>query len=260
MRHTAILRTFDPPPGVTISTLEYEYSAAEDVSEHAHGSDQLIYAVRGFMDVTAGDTFWVVPPQFALWVPAGTRHSIKMGRPVSMRTLYLRAGRVRRVKECSVLHVSPLLRELTLEAVRLGKLHTGVRGERALSDLIALQLERATPVPTSVRLPAEPRTAAVCRAVLREPGGEATLSALCAAAFVSVRTVQRVFRAEIGIDFDAWRRQVRLMGVITLLSQGQSVKEAAYAMGYKQPGGLIGAFRRTFAETPKAWIRAQMRS
>lgn len=72
-----------------------------------------------------------------------------------------------------------------------------------------------------------------------------------------MRTVQRVFRAEMGMDFDAWRRQVRLMGAITLLSQGRSVKEAAYAMGYKQPGGFIGAFRRTFAETPRAWIRAQ---
>lgn len=248
---------YDPPAGTTISTLEYEYIAAWEVEEHAHGSDQLIFAIRGVMEVTAGDTLWMVPPQFALWVPAGIQHSIRMARPVSMRTLYVRAGRVRRAKECAVLHVTPLLRELTLEAVRSTKLGTRVRGERALSDLIALQLEKATSVPTSVRLPREPRTAAVCRAVLREPGGRATLSALCAAAFVSVRTVQRVFRAEIGVDFDAWRRQVRLMGAIALLSQGRSVKEAAYAMGYKQPGGFIGAFRRTFAETPKAWIQAR---
>lgn len=257
MRHTEILREFDPTPGVTISTLEYEYPTAWEVAQHAHGSDQLIYAVRGVMEVTAGDTLWVVPPQFALWVPAGYQHSIRMARAVSMRTLYVRSGRVRRAKRCAVLHVPPLLRELTLEATRLGKLRTRVRGERALSDLIALQLEQATSVPTSARLPKEPRTAAVCRAVLREPGSSATLEALCAAAFVSVRTVQRVLRAEMGIDFDAWRRQVRLMGAITLLSQGRSVKETAYAMGYKQPGGFIGAFRRTFAETPRAWIRAQ---
>jgi len=247
---------YDPPPGVSISTLEYEYTAAWEVSQHAHGSDQLIYAIRGAMEVTAGDALWVVPPQFALWVPAGTEHSIRMARAVSMRTLYVRARRVRRATKCAVLHVSPLLRELTLEAVRLGKLRTRVRVERALSDLIASKLEEANSVPTSVRLPKESRTAAVCRAVLREPGGGATLSALCAAAFVSVRTVQRVFRAEIGIDFDAWRRQVRLMAAIALLSQGRSVKEAAFAVGYKQPGGFIGAFRRTFAESPGAWAKA----
>lgn len=260
MRHRAILRMYDPPAGVTIATLEYEYSAAWEVPQHAHGSDQLIYAIRGVMEVTAGDTLWMVPPQFALWVPAGILHSIRMARPVSMRTLYVRAGRVRRVKECAVVHVTPLLRELTLEAVRLRKLNTRERGERALTDLIALQLERATPVPTSVRLPKEPRTAAVCGAVLQNPGGTGTLSALCAAAYVSVRTVQRVFRVEMGVEFEAWRRQVRLMGAIALLSQGRSVKEAAYAMGYKQPGGFIGAFRRTFAQTPKAWIQEQVRS
>ena len=121
MRHATVLREYDPPAGTTISTLEYEYSAAWEVPQHAHGSDQLIYAVRGVMEVTAGDTLWVVPPQFALWVPAQTQHSIRMARPVSMRTLYVRKGRVPRAKECAVLHVSPLLRELTLEAVRLEK-------------------------------------------------------------------------------------------------------------------------------------------
>jgi len=257
MRQDLVLREYDPPPGVMFSTLEYEYSTAWEIPPHAHGSDQLIYAIRGVMEVTAGDTLWVVPPQFALWVPAGIEHSIRIARPVSMRTLYVRSGRVRRGKKCAVLHVSPLLRELTLEAVRLGKLRTRVRGERALSEVIASQLEKATPVPTSARMPKEPRTVAVCQAVVREPGGRASLSTLCAAAFVSVRTVQRVFRAELGIDFDAWRRQVRLMGAITLLSQGRSVKEAAHAMGYKQPGGLTEAFRRTFAATPGAWIRAQ---
>ncbi len=257
MRHAEILREFDPTPGVTISTLEYEYTAAWEVEQHAHGSDQLIYAVRGVMEVSSGYSLWVVPPQFALWVPAGHQHSIRMARAVSMRTLFVRTGRVRREKKVAVVHVSPLLRELTLEAVRLEKLHTRVRVERGLSDVIASQLEQANSVPTSIQLPGERRTVAVCRAVLREPGSKATLEALCAAAFVSVRTVQRVLRAEMGIDFDAWRRQVRLMGAITLLSQGRSVKEAAYAMGYRQPGGFIGAFRRTFGETPRAWIRAQ---
>lgn len=257
MRHNRVLRSYDPPRGVTISTLEHEYSAPWEVPTHAHGADQLIYAIRGVMEVSAGNMMWVVPPQFALWVPARIQHRIRMEKPVSMRTLYVRPGRVKREKQCAVLYVSPLLRELTLEAVRLRKLHARRRGERALADLIALQLENATPVPTSVRMPSEPRAAAVCQAILREPGQEATLCALCESAYVSVRTVQRVFRAEVGIDFDAWRRQVRLMGAIALLSQGQSVKEAAYAMGYRQPNGFIGAFRRTFGETPKVWIRAQ---
>lgn len=257
MRQTGILRDYDPSPGVMISTLEYEYRAAWEVPQHAHGSDQLIYAIRGVMEVTAGDTLWMVPPQFAVWVPAGCEHSIRMARAVSMRTLYVRPGRVRREKTVAVVHVSPLLRELTLEAVRLKKLHTRVRVERGLSEVIAWQLEQANSVPTSIQLPNERRAAAVCRAVLREPGSRATLEVLCAAAFVSVRTVQRVLRAEMGIDFDAWRRQVRLMAAIALLSQGRSVKEAAFAVGYQQPSGFIGAFRRTFAETPRAWIQAQ---
>jgi uncharacterized protein YndB with AHSA1/START domain len=40
------LRQYDPKVGVSISTLAYEYPAGYSVPEHAHGSDQLIYATR----------------------------------------------------------------------------------------------------------------------------------------------------------------------------------------------------------------------
>jgi hypothetical protein len=42
---------YDPRRGVLISTLAYEYPRGFHVNEHAHGSDQLIYAIRGVMHV-----------------------------------------------------------------------------------------------------------------------------------------------------------------------------------------------------------------
>jgi len=92
MRHTGLLREYDPTPGVSISTLAYEYPVGFNVVEHAHGSDQLIYAPRGVMEVAAGRSLWLIPPQFAVWIPAYTPHKIRMPGAVSMRTLYLRRG------------------------------------------------------------------------------------------------------------------------------------------------------------------------
>jgi quercetin dioxygenase-like cupin family protein len=53
MRHGFMTR-YDPRRGVLISTLAYEYPRGFRVNEHAHGSDQLIYAIRGVMHVEAG--------------------------------------------------------------------------------------------------------------------------------------------------------------------------------------------------------------
>ena len=198
---------------------------------------------------------WLIPPHFALWIPAQIQHRIHMSGAVSMRTLYISRGLVSAMPiGCAVLHVTPLLRELIVETVRIGQLRTAHRLERALRDLLISQLENASPVPIFVTLPGEPRALAVSEAVLKNPAQSQTLARLCAEVGVSVRTIQRVFRKHLGTDFESWRRQVRLMKAVELLLKGCSVKEVVFAVGYRQGSAFIEAFRRTFGTTPKAWI------
>ena len=106
-----------------MATLAYEYQRGYLVPEHAHGSDQLIYGIRGVMEVSSGQSVWLIPPHFGLWIPARTYHQIRMPGPVSMRTLCLRPGLVTAVAaDCAVLLVTPLQRELIAKAVRIGQL------------------------------------------------------------------------------------------------------------------------------------------
>ena len=257
MRQYGILRNLDPKRGVSVNTLAYEYTSGFQVPEHAHGSDQLIYAIRGVMEVHAGRSMWLIPPHFALWIPALTFHRIRMPAAVSMRTLYFRPRLVERATPgCAVLYVAPLLRELIVEAVRIGRLRTRNHHERALRDLTILHLRSASAAPTFVTLPREPRALAVARAVLDRPGESNSLPSLCAQAGASVRTLQRIFQKDVGTDFDTWRRQARLTKAVELLVSGASVKEAAFAVGYNQPSAFVEAFRRTFGSTPKAWTAA----
>jgi AraC-like DNA-binding protein len=254
MRHDAIIREYDPKPGVSVATLAYEYTSGFEVPEHAHGSDQLIYAVRGVMEVSSGQSTWVIPPHFALWIPGRTFHRIHMPGAVSMRTLYFRPGLVSGMSHgCAVLHVTPLLRELIIETVRIGKLCIRNRHERALRDLTILHLIHASSMPTFVTLPIDTRALSVARAVLRNPAQLKTLKALCDGAGVSVRTIQRAFQTDVGTDFDSWRRQVRLTKAVEMLVSGCSVKEVAFAVGYSQSSAFVETFRRTFGSTPRVW-------
>jgi AraC-like DNA-binding protein len=157
---------------------------------------------------------------------------------------------------CAVLHVTPLLRELTVEAVRVGQLRSRNHQECALRDLLISHLERASPVPTFVTLPRESRALAVAQAVLANPARSKTLAALCADAGVSVRTIERAFQKDTGSGFESWRRQVRLMKAVELLVSGCSVKEVAFEVGYCQPSAFVEMFRRSLGATPKAWIVA----
>jgi AraC-like DNA-binding protein len=256
MRHS-VITDYDPGPGFSISTLAYDYPADFHVPEHAHDADQLIHATRGLMEVSASQSLWLIPPQFAVWIPARTTHGIQMRGSVSMRTLYLRRRIAPRLPvECTVLHVAPLLRELVVEAVRIGQLRSRNRLHCSLRDLLVSQLQAASPVPTLVRLPIDRRALAVAHAMMANPANGHSLQALCASIGVSVRTIERVFQRDVGISFEAWRRQVRLMKAIELLVRGCTVKEAAFQVGYRQPSAFVGMFRQTLGTTPKAWVSA----
>lgn len=247
---------YDPKPGTSIATLAYEYPPAFQVPEHAHGADQVIYATHGVMEVSAGRSFWLIPPQFAIWIPARTMHSLRMPAAVSMRTLYLRRGLGQRLpSDCTVLHVTPLLRELIVEAVRIGHLRARNRLHCALRDLILCQLHAASPVPTFLTLPTDPRALAITQMLIATQAHNPSLASLCARAGASPRTIQRVFRREVGADFATWRRQARLMKAVELLAAGNSVKQVAFDVGYRQPSAFVEMFRQTLGATPKTWAQ-----
>jgi AraC-like DNA-binding protein len=174
-----------------------------------------------------------------------------------MRTLYLRRGILPRAPQtCTVLYISTLFRELVVEAVRIGQLRTTNHLHCALRDLILSQLRNASPVPTFVRLPEDSRALGVAEAFIANQADAPSLDALCREVGVSVRTIQRTFRREVGMSFEFWRRQVRLMKGIELLVAGRSVKTVAAEVGYRQPSAFVALFRQTLGMTPRRWVAA----
>src|SRR5215471_18115011 len=230
MRQSGFLTGYDPKPGASISTLAYDYPPNYFVDEHSHGSDQLIHAIRGVMEISSGQSSWLIPPHFAIWIPERMPHCIRMRGGVSMRTLYLRRTVARRMpRHAFVLQVSPLLRAL-----------------------IVSELERAAPIPSFVTLPKDRRAFSVAEAVMSNRDGAASLAVLSRSAGASVRTVERAFRRDTGLSFESWRRQFRLMKAIGLLVEGRAVKEVAFEIGYHQPSAFVQMFRGTLGATPKA--------
>ena len=256
MRQLLLVTENDPPRGASISSLAREYPRGSHVPQHTHGSDQLIYASRGVMEVASGQSLWMIPPHFGLWIPRGTAHQIRMPECVSMRTLYLRPALIKMWTTCVVFHVGPFLRELVFEIVRTGNLRTRNQVECSLCNLLVAQLGQASPVPTGIALPRDPRALTVARVIIEDPALRSSLASMCASAGVSVRTLERIFRKEVGIDFESWRRQVRLMKAVELLVSGLSVKQVAFSIGYQEPSAFVALFRATFGTTPKAWITA----
>jgi AraC-like DNA-binding protein len=240
-----------------ITTLTHDYPARQVVPLHFHDRDQVVFASRGVMTVRTSEGTWVVPPHRAVWIPAYVSHTIKMSGLVAMRTLYLKPCLAKALpRNCSVINVSPLLRELILHACGFPAITKRPKAHRHLIDLVVDQLNAVQVVPLQLPHLSDPRAARVAEALIADPSDRRTLARMCKASGASKRTVERLFQQEVGMTFGRWRQQLRLMEAMRLLAEGAKVTHAALEAGYSTPSAFISMFRKTLGTTPTAYFKA----
>ncbi len=231
--------------------LAWDYPSGFRIEAHAHRKAQLVYASSGVMTVRTEHGTWVVPPQRAVWVPGGVEHEILMSGRVEMRTIYLLDGAAPGLPEhCSVVSVSPLLRELLLRVVELPQPYPEHGPEARLVDVLLDEL-RTTPVaPLHLPRPADPRLLRVVDGLEADPADARDLGGWARSAGASPRTLARLFQRETGMSFGTWRQQLRLQRSLERLASGESVTSVALSLGYDSPSAFIAMFRRSTGETP----------
>ncbi|MBL8990420.1 MAG: helix-turn-helix transcriptional regulator [Phycisphaerae bacterium] len=245
----------EPGHGRSVRSMALRLPDGRELPEHAHAWAQVVFAARGVLWVEASSMRWIVPPQRCLWVPPGTAHRVRCVGEVHMRTVYVCPKLGATVgKPLGVLGVSPLLRELILEVVRIGVLDDGIGAHRALALLLAAQMAVATPLGLALRMPTDPRARAVAERVLAslKPGDEddATIAGLTRGSGASVRTAERLFVRETGVSFGRWRQQARLQFAVRRLAEGVAVGTVALECGYGSVSAFVSMFRHALGTTP----------
>ena len=223
------------------------------IETHTHPWHQLLCACTGAMTVYGGRFSWIIPPGKAVFIPAGTTHSIRMWGDVAMRSLYfpttLNAPAVAG-DQCRVLSMTPLLRELVLRIIEIRALDARTPNHQRLLGVLLDEMNLAPEAPLVLPLPVDARALAVARHILSDPPCAASLDHLAHRYGASRRTLERLFRQETGLSFGLWRQKVRLLDAIRVLAQGKSVTEAALDTGYASLSAFIAAFKKTFGYTP----------
>jgi len=241
------------PDDANASSLARHYPRGLRIDPHSHTWAQVLYAVSGVMWVEVGREALVVPPQRAVWLPAGTLHSIHMMSEVEMRNLYLHERNVGHLSRRSdVFEVNGLLRELITSIAEHER--TRARDQTYLDAayrLAMLELAHARRSSLRIALPdaSDRRLEALCRAVIDNPSNAISFEQHAASVGASVRTLARLFRRELGVGFAEWRRQVQLAVALSALAQGRPVGSIARSLGF-QPSSFSDMFRRELGAPP----------
>jgi AraC-like DNA-binding protein len=237
-----------------VAAMPKDFASGFEVLPHIHERAQLIYATVGAMRVSTDDGMWMVPPQRALWMPAGVRHSILMLSDLTMRTLYLREDAAEFMPEvCRVLPVSPLLRELIVRATELPLDYDEDGPAGLVVALIIAELHGLQSLPLQLPMPSDARLRSLCQALLDAPGDQRTLDEWAATLNASARTLARHFQSATGLSFGAWRQQARVLEAMGRLGNGAPVTQVALDLGYDSVSAFSAMFRRAAGTSPSAY-------
>lgn len=238
------------------------------IQPHSHAWAQVALSATGVIRTTAGRSTYLVPPSRALWIPPGVEHVVNVVETAELRTLYIHQSTDRlgpdvpeadqaAWRECRVLEVSNLLRELVPLLPSQPDPGPPTDRERHLSALILDELRRARPVRLGVDLPNDKRLRSLCEAVLDDPGHLGTLDDLAAHAGASARTVARLFRSELGTTFVQWRQQVLLAKALTLAARGRPMGAIAAELGYANASAFSAMVTRSVGVPPSRFFGQQ---
>ena len=237
-----------------VAAMPKDFAAGFTVQPHRHERAQLIYDTAGTMRVSTDDGVWVVPPQRALWMPAGVDHSIGMLSDLTMRTLYLRDDAAASMPQaCRVLAVTPLLRELIVRATELPVQYDESGPAGHVVALILTELHGLQSLPLQLPMPSDPRLRTLCRTLLDSPGDPRTLEEWAQTSNASARTLARRFQSETGLSFGAWRQQARVLEARGRLGSGAPVTPVALDLGYDSVSAFSAMFHRATGAPPSAY-------
>ncbi|MGO1541352.1 MAG: helix-turn-helix domain-containing protein [Luteimonas sp.] len=234
--------------------LEDEYPAGFVDPAHSHEHAQFLYASMGVMSVVTPDTSFVIPPQRALWLPAGMVHEVSCRGAVSLRTLYIDPVHDAAPDSCRVVEVSGFLKALVLEVVGFPAEYDLDGREGRIAWLLLDEIRQMPNAPYHVSMPADPRLLRVCKAIIANPADQRDIDTWAALVGMGRRTFTRAFKQELGMSFALWRQQVRLMEAVSLLANGRSITSVAFDVGYESPSAFTAMFHRAFGEPPSVYV------
>ncbi len=94
--------------------------AEQYIPAHSHRKGQLILALHGALTCEVENAMWMVPPQYAVWVPGQLSHSNRATPGAQVRFLFIEPGAAPMPDRCCTLKTSPLVRELILTLAERG--------------------------------------------------------------------------------------------------------------------------------------------
>jgi AraC-like DNA-binding protein len=237
----------------------FAYDGGDLVTDwHSHDLHQIEYAFEGVAELETAGAHYLLPPQQAVWIPAGLTHRTTLKRVRSVAVFFDPAmveGADDRVR---ILAATPLIREMIVYAARwpIARPVSDQVADTYFDALALLVVDwLAHEAPLCLPTSSDPMLQAVMDFTNANLAA-VTIGDVCATVGISERSLRRQFGAATGMTWRQYLLQSRLMRAMALLTEpGRTVIDVATAIGFDSVSAFTRAFVRLTSETPTAYRR-----
>lgn len=240
-------------PAVLAGTFVYQ-GVDLDTGWHTHDLHQLEYAVAGIAEVESRAARFLLPPQQAMWIPAGCEHRTTLRDVHSIAVFFDPSAFPTAAEHPRVVAAPPILREMLRHATRwpIGRTTTDDVADTFLAALADLTAELlGDELPLALPTTDEP----TIRAVMDETRYNLHTTARDVARTVGIseRTLRRRFLATTGMTWSQYLTAARVLRAIALLVEtDHTITRIAHDVGFGSPSALARAFRHHTGQTPSS--------
>lgn len=248
---------YDRLPGPLL--LRCESLAMDTESDrHSHPWGQMAFVESGSMSFQIEEEMLFAPPGYAVWIPAGMRHTSHNRNAVQCRMINVSERYTPQLPATpGILRLHPVFVAGVMDLFDRGIDIPDKPCDRRLARVLIDKL-LTTPLLSRFLPQAQDRhLAPILEALQLNPGDSTPLEEWAQRVHTTARTLSRRCRDELGMSFAEWRQRLRFQQSIPLLEQGRSVQEVAFQMGYSSASAFIAMFQQFSGVTPQKYGRGQ---
>lgn len=220
---------------------------------HQHRKGQLILALHGGITCEVANAMWMVPPQYAVWIPGSMPHHNRATPNARLCFLFIEPGAVTLPEQCCTLKITPFIRELIL------KLAEDRKPSAQRDRLVQVLFDELPSLPVAqLHLPVSghPKIRVMVDYMARHPQESRTLNQWAALLAMSERNLSRLIVKETGLNYRRWRHQLQLIQALQMLVAGKGVQQVAQGLGYDSTTAFITMFKKGLGQTPGRYLDA----
>ncbi|WP_084623945.1 AraC family transcriptional regulator [Oceanospirillum beijerinckii] len=224
---------------------------------HQHPWHQLLYATSGVLTVDVVDKRLFISPEKAVWLPAGTEHSVATQYGAELKSLYIEQNYQLLADKSQVMTMTPLIKALIMEASEFAIEYPLDGYENEVISLILTVLPRLETDQQHLPWPSLPELYRLCCSLYDRPGDRRTTEELANTLSMSKRTLERRFSKATGISLQSWRNRLRFLKAVELLNSGKNITHIALELGYSSPSAFIYMFRSQTGISPNRYLTTE---